>query len=81
MTIEQLHAIKTQLEQTYFYWSERMREFPRSDMGLIPDNIRSTQEYKDTKAQCDNSFSELRRFNGSLSKAQLKQLRDYRRGL
>jgi len=77
MTIEQLHAIKTQLEQTYFYWSERMREFPRS----IPDNIRSTQEYKDTKAHCDTAFSELRRFNVSLSKAQLKQLRDYRRVL
>lgn len=79
MTLENIQAIKTQLENTYFYWGAMMREFPRSDMGLIPDDIRESEEYKRTKAQCDKAFTELRAFNGRLTNTQKRELAQLRR--
>lgn len=77
--MKQIQAIKTQLEQTYFYWAAKMREFPRSDMGLIPDEVRESEEYRHTKSQCDKAFNELRAFNGRLTNAQKKELARLRR--
>lgn len=43
--------------------SEEMKQFPKNDLGMIPDDVRMTEKYKDTKAYYDHVFSLLQKYN------------------
>lgn len=43
--------------------SNELAQFPKNEMGIIPDDIRETKEYKGTKAYYDHVFSLLQKYN------------------
>lgn len=62
--------------------SEVINTFPRGPMGLTPDNVKVTPEYRAAKAQSDKTFSALREHNGFMAKTfpkEMKADRDARR--
>jgi len=52
-----------------------MRAFPRGPMGLPPESVRLSPEYRAAKARTDRAFARLRAFNGAFVKRFAKELR------
>lgn len=46
-----------------------LKKFPKGPMGLTPDSIKSTPEWKAAKQQSDKAFQELRALNAWIAKA------------
>ena len=55
-----------------------MDAFPRNAMGLTPDNVRATPEWRAAKAASDTAFQQLRNFNSVYTKTFAKELRKER---
>lgn len=56
-----------------------LRSFPAGPMGLTPDSVRVTPEYRAAKLAFDKSFAKLRAFNGTFTKTFAKEIREERR--
>ena len=52
-----------------------MRAFPRGAMGLPPESVRLSPEYRAAKAHTDKAFARLRAFNAVYVKRFAKELR------
>jgi hypothetical protein len=52
-----------------------IRAFPRGAMGLPPESVRLSPEYRAAKARTDKAFARLRAFNGVFVKRFAKELR------
>lgn len=52
-----------------------MRAFPRGAMGLPPESVRLSPEYRAAKARTDKAFARLRAFNAVYVKRFAKELR------
>ena len=52
-----------------------MRAFPRGPMGLPPESVRLSPEYRAAKARTDKAFARLRAFNAVYVKRFAKELR------
>lgn len=63
MTYEEAKEKKIQINEEYDIASENIRQFERNAMGLIPDHIRESEEYKDADYQERLAFAKLRKFN------------------
>jgi hypothetical protein len=63
MNLEEAKAHKKELDSINRKHSEILQQFEVNGMGLVPDNIRATPEWKQAKQDFDRSFSELRKFN------------------
>lgn len=48
--------------------SATMQTFPRGPMGMTPDDVRATPEFKTANANFDRAFAALRAHNGFMSK-------------
>lgn len=70
--------IKSQLEESVKILSESMSVFPRSSMGLIPDDVKKTDEYIRVKLAYDYGFKELQNFNKIYVKQFKKELQKMR---
>lgn len=58
--------------------SKAMEVFPKGAMGLTPDAVKATPEWKKAKAELDRAFKELQRFNAHFVKKFAKELREER---
>lgn len=63
MNFEEAKAHKEELDSINRKHSEVLQQFETNSIGLVPDNIRTTPEWKQAKQDFDHSFSELRKFN------------------
>lgn len=63
MNFEEAKAYKQELDSINRTHSEILQQFETNSMGLVPDNIRATPEWKKAKQDYDSSFAELRKFN------------------
>lgn len=79
MTYEEYKEISKTLDASLSKASKALREFPRGDMGLVPDAVRTTPEYKYAKSEYDNLFAVVREFNGRVPKEYMRKARDERR--
>jgi hypothetical protein len=52
-----------------------MQTFPRGAMGLPPESVRLSPEYRAAKARTDKAFARLRAFNAVYVKRFAKELR------
>lgn len=59
-------GMKTQLNEINQAHSDKLNEFNqyRNEMGLVPDYIRNSPEYQKAKNEYNQSFQQLRNFNG-----------------
>lgn len=55
--------------------SDALRAFPRGSMGLTPDAIKSTPEYRAANARYQRAFAKQRAFNTTFTKKFAKELR------
>ena len=53
--------------------------FPKGNMGLTPDNVRSSPEYHNVKAKFDEAFADLRKFNAAFTKVFARDIKAERR--
>lgn len=79
MTFENATQIKAKLEENVKVLSESMSIFPRGAMGLIPDEIKKTDDYIRVKAAYDCGFKELQTFNKVYVKQFKKELTKMRK--
>ncbi|PLS18937.1 hypothetical protein CVD28_00625 [Bacillus sp. M6-12] len=63
MNLEEAKAHKKELDLINQKHSKILQQFETNGMGLVPDNIRATPEWKKAKQEYDHSFAELRKFN------------------
>lgn len=75
MNYEEAKAHKQELDAINRKHSEILQQFETNDFGLVPDNIRATQEWKQAKQDYDKSFVELRKFNAWFMKEFRKKKR------
>jgi len=55
-----------------------LKKFPSGPMGLTPDSVRTSPEFRKAKADFDSAFSALRKFNQYFVKEFSKEYRKYR---
>lgn len=73
-TYKQYVIIRNNLRKALEKWSEVLQSFPKGAMGLVPDAVRATPEYKTAKTAYDSSFHTLRVLNGKYVKQYKKEL-------
>jgi len=54
---------KHKLESIVETYSERLQGFKKNNLGMIPNEIRETEEYKEAKLDFDKFFNQLQEFN------------------
>lgn len=58
-----IEAARATLHTEYMTLSAALKAFPRGPLGLTPDAVKASSEYKAAKRSSDAAFSALRRFN------------------
>jgi hypothetical protein len=79
MDYQQAKARKAELEAEQSRLGAILRAFPKCQMGLTPDHIRATPEWKTAKAESDAAFARLQKFNAYFVKRFATEYRDERR--
>lgn len=79
MTFTEAKALAATLDAEASRLGAILQAFPKGPMGLTPDAVRATAEWKLAKHQFDAAFAKLRNFNGAFTKAFAKEIREERR--
>ena len=78
MTFEQFKNTQTNLQQLCDATSAELRCFKRNEIGLTPDNIKFSPEFRELKEKYGKAFKDLRDFNGKYLKQFKTELRNER---
>lgn len=84
MTYEEAKKIRDGIEHEVSRFSIALKSFPRGPMGLTPDTVKASAEWKNAKQGYDATYRKLQNFNSILSKhfdKEIKADRDARRKL
>lgn len=79
MTFQEATAIQQRIERDLESIQSKLDAFPRKEMGLVPDEIRSSDEYRSAKEEWGKAWNQYRVFNGWYTKAFKSQLQEQRR--
>lgn len=82
MTFPQALAAHKSLDNVCELASQHLNTFPKGEMGLTPDDVKASAEWKCAKLSFDVSFQNLRNFNQYYTKQfkrELAQMRDEKR--
>lgn len=65
ITYQQAKAYSEALDASYDYATKNLKELsgPTGPMGLTPDSVKTSAEWKQAKSLADSIFRELRAFN------------------
>jgi hypothetical protein len=58
--------------------SEAMKRFPKGEMGLTPDEVKESLEFKTARKAYQNAFNDVINFNTMFLREFKKELRDER---
>lgn len=73
-------AQKARLEAEVSQLGATLNQFPKGGlMGMTPENIRTSPEYRSAKANYDRAFQKLRDFNQTYVKQFKSEIRESRR--
>lgn len=73
MNREEAEAYKVEINALVDKHSKRLQQFETNQIGLVPDHIRATEEWKQANQDFNRSFAELRRFNSWYVKTFMKK--------
>ena len=59
--------------------SEKLKKFPKGNMGLVPDSVKKDPKYRKAKSESEKIFKMIQQHNKSASKDMLRMARDRRR--
>ncbi|MFK4131937.1 hypothetical protein ACI2KR_06535 [Pseudomonas luteola] len=79
MNYDEAKAKADELDAAYRYHGNKLKAFPKGALGLTPDDIKSSPEYKAVKRDFDEAFSRLRAFNAFFTRQFTKEIRIDRR--
>lgn len=54
--------------------SKMLTRFPRGLMGMVPDDVKATPEFKQARAEYERIFQTVRRFNARFTKEYKREL-------
>lgn len=74
-TFEEAKAAVARLDAGVTRTGSTLDAFPKGPMGLTPDAVRATPEWKKAKQEFDAAFADLRKFNAMFAKIFAKELR------
>ncbi len=63
MEYEEAKALKEELIEINDKYSKKLEGFEKNHLGMTPDHIRDTKEWKEAKQRFDDSFTKLQYFN------------------
>lgn len=69
MTYDEAKAARAKLEAVAQRLSDRLNSYPRGPMGMTPDHIKATKEWKDEYRAYHVAAGKLREFNRRMVKA------------
>jgi hypothetical protein len=78
MTFEEAKLTKALMENDVAETNAALALFPRSAMGLTPDDVKASPEFRAAKVAFEKSFGKLRAFNGVITKKFAKEMRQER---
>lgn len=79
MTYAIAKAAQKNLEEVCNVLSAKLNTYPKGKMGLTPDAVKCTPEWKSDKAAFQKAFAAFRNFNQSFVKTYKKEMREERR--
>jgi hypothetical protein len=79
ISFEDYQAQSLVLKEAVDRTSESLQVFPRGNMGITPDDVRISDEFKAAKRDYSLAFNALRVFNGSMPKDYMKRAAVIRR--
>ena len=79
MTFEQAQAEQQRMEAEMHIAENRLKTYPRNEIGLTPDAVRQTEEYQRDRAAFNKLFDSYRTFNAWFVKTFKNELREQRR--
>lgn len=79
MTFEDATKLRDTFESLVRAASARMKAYPKNEIGLTPDNIKASADWKADKATFDYAMANLRAFNARYTKEYARELRAERR--
>lgn len=65
MEYEKFLEVSKQYDDQLNFWSDKLNSFPKLPNGLIPDDVKSTPEYKNARKMYDFYFKLYRELNKS----------------
>lgn len=74
LTFEQYKDTRDMLQMKIDEVSAELHKFPRGMMGLVPDDVRVSDEYREKKIRYQSLFNSLRDLNGKYVKIYKKEL-------
>jgi Na+/phosphate symporter len=74
-TYDSFKQAKNQQNQIVDNLSDMLNSFPRGNMGLTPDHIKNSDEYRKIKSQYTKEFSKLQQINQQGIKQYKKEIR------
>jgi hypothetical protein len=79
MNYAQAKAVQAQIAAVVERLGAVLRQFPKGPMGLPPEVVRTSAEYREAKLAYDRAFRALRKFNGAFVKEFANEIRAERR--
>lgn len=79
MIFEEAMAMQAALQGEVHRLSEKLQRFPKGQMGLTPDAVKFSPEFRAAKSEFDNAFKTLRHFNSHYIKAFKREIAASRR--
>lgn len=71
-------SIQEQLLAEVSVCGAALRQFPKNSIGITPDDVKASPEFRAAKAAYDAAFQGLRNFNSAFTKAFGNELRAHR---
>lgn len=63
-----MSTTKELIDNSLDKWDAVLKAFPRGPMGLTPDEVKATAQWKEARRQYDYWFSQLRTYNKTFLK-------------
>lgn len=79
MTYPEAQAARAAIDSEVSRLGAELRAFPSGAMGLTPDHVKASPQYRAVKSAYDAAFARLRRFNSWYLKAFAAEIRAERK--
>ena len=73
------YAKSQELDKMQKVSSDKLKKFPKGNMGLVPDSVKKDPKYRKAKSEADKIFKMIQHHNKNASKDMLRMARDRRR--
>jgi hypothetical protein len=73
-TYEQGKIIAENLRKDVDKWDCELKKFPRDAMGLTPNDVKESREFKHAMGQFDYAFAKLRLFNAGFTRRYKREM-------